>query len=241
MILLRSTAYMIYFFGVTAVYALSGVFARPLSAVLAPGWAHAVARGWARLMLGGLRVICGIRYTVEGMENLPAGPALVTSMHQSAFDTIVWLLLVHEPAYVLKVELMRIPLFGTMCRLTGMIAVDRDAGAAAIRTLLRAADGVVAQGRKIVIFPEGTRVAYGRTAPLQPGIAALASHTKLPVVPVVTDSGRLWGRKAFIKRPGVIHIAIQPALPAMGRREMMDTLAARFAQGYEELAARDCG
>lgn len=239
MILLRSLVYMVFFFTVTAVYALSSVFARPLGVVLAPTWPHVIARGWARAILGGLRVICGIRYEVEGRENLPEGPALVTSMHQSAFDTIVWLLLVHNPAYVLKIELTRIPLFGAMCALTGMIAVDRDAGSVAIRTLLRAADAVVAQGRKIVIFPEGTRVAYGKTAPLQPGIAALASHTKLPVVPVVTDSGRLWGRKAFLKRPGVIHIAIQPALPAgMPRRVMMETLAARFEEGFKEVQLR---
>ena len=239
MILLRSTLYFVFFFGVTLLCALSSVFARPLHALLAPGWPHAIARFWARLILGGLRHICRITYTVEGAENLPAGPALVTSMHQSAFDTIVWLLLVPNPAYVLKIELTRIPLFGAMCALTGMIAVDRDAGATAIRTLLRAADAVVAQGRKIVIFPEGTRVPYGQTAPLQPGIAALASHTGLPVIPVVTDSGKLWGRKAFIKRPGTIHIAILPALPStLPRREIMTTLAARFAEGFHEIKAR---
>jgi len=184
-------------------------------------------------VLGGLKAICGITVTVTGREHLPqGGAALIASQHQSAFDTIVWLLLVPDATYVLKRELTRIPLYGTICRRLGMIAVDRDGGASAIRALLRAGDGAVADGRQIVIFPEGTRAPPGAVLPLHPGVAALATRTGLPVVPVVTDSGLRWGRRAFRKEPGVIHVAIQPPLPArLPRTELMARLAELYAAG----------
>ena len=108
-------------------------------------------------------------------------------------DTLIWLTLLPRCCYVMKHELLRIPLLGPMMGKTRMIAVDRSAGAASMRHLLREADRAVREGRQIVIFPEGTRGAPGRPLPLQPGIAAIAARTGLPVIPVVTDSGRLWG------------------------------------------------
>jgi 1-acyl-sn-glycerol-3-phosphate acyltransferase len=112
----------------------------------------------------------------------------------------------------MKRELTRLPLIGPMLLLAGMIPVDREAGAKALRSLLREADAAVANSRQIVIFPEGTRVAAGEVVALQPGVAALAAHTRLPVIPVATDSGRCWSRNSFIKRPGTIHIAIAPPI-----------------------------
>jgi len=229
----RSLLFNIWFFGLTTVLALAAL---PLR-VLAPRHAVPYAQAWIRLVLGGLRLICGISYEVTGLEHLPpTGPALIASMHQSAFDTLVWALLAPRFAYVLKRELTRIPLFGPMLLLTGMIPVDRDAGAAAVRGLLREADRAVAAHRQIIIFPEGTRVAPGARVALQPGVAALAARTKLPVIPVVTDSGRYWGRRAFRKRPGVIRIAILPPIEAGLRREaLMARLEATFADGIATL------
>ena len=169
------------------------------------------------------------------------GPALIASMHQSAFDTMVWILLVPRACYVLKRELVAIPVFGPMCRLTGMIAVDRGAGAAAIRSLLKECDRAVAEDdRQMVIFPEGTRVPPGNIVELQPGVAAMASRTKLPVLPVVTDSGRCWGRRAFRKRPGVIHVRIGPPLPGgMARPALMGALAGGFLEQPRGRSVRD--
>lgn len=234
MILLRSVLFNVWFYGITLVLAMAGTLLRPFSrAAPAPDWAMAVARTWARLVLGGLKPLCRADWVVSGQENLPSqGPALIASMHQSAFDTMVWLLLVPRPCYVLKRELMRLPVFGLMCRLTGMIAVDRGAGAAAIRSLLRGADRAVREERQIVIFPEGTRMPPGRLGTLHPGIAALAVRTGLPVIPVATDSGRCWGRRAFRKRPGVIHVAIGAPIPAgLSREELMIRLQAAFVAG----------
>ena len=227
MIWLRSAAFNLWFYGVTVLVALASVLLRPGP----PAWSFALARAWARTVLGALRPLCGITVEVTGREHLPAhGPALVASQHQSAFDTIVWLLIAPAPAYVLKQELMRIPLYAGMVRKLGMIVVDRDGGASAIRSLLRDADRAVAEGRQIVIFPEGTRAAPGAVLPLQPGIAALAARTRLPVIPVLTDSGTSWGRRAWRRHPGTIRVAIQPPLPAgLPRAELMDRLAALYA------------
>lgn len=221
MIVLRSIVFNLFFFGSTTVLVLYGVLLR----LLAPHRIIGLARVWARLTLWAARVICGIRLQVTGLETLPAGAALLASRHQSAFDTLVWLILVPRCGYVLKRELLRIPVFGWLVPATGMIAVDRSGGGAALRGLMR--DGVRAAraGWQIVIFPEGTRAAPGATLPLQPGIAALAASTGLPVIPVVTDSGLYWGRRAFRKRPGTIHIAVLPPLPVgLPRAELMQRL-----------------
>ena len=234
---LRSTAFNLWFYTATIVVAV-------LSALVLPGppsWARGVAKFWARIVLGPLRPLCGISIVVTGREHLPAhGPALIASQHQSAFDTVIWLLLAPEVAYVLKKELSRIPFYGTLCHKMGMIRVDREGGANAIRALLRAADDAVAHGRQIVIFPEGSRAPPGAPLPVQPGIAALAARTGLPVIPVVTDSGLCWGRRSFRKNPGVIHIAIQPPLPAkLPRAELMARLTALYAQGVVEPSRPD--
>jgi 1-acyl-sn-glycerol-3-phosphate acyltransferase len=229
MTLLRSLLFNLWFFGLTAVMALAAL---PLRA-FAPQRAIPYARTWIRLVLGGLRLLCDITYEVRGLEHLPPdGPALIASQHQSAFDTLVWALLAPRFAYVLKRELTRIPLFGPMLLLTGMVPVDRDAGAGAVRALLREADRALGERRQIIIFPEGTRVAPGTHAVLHPGVAALAARTKLPVIPVVTDSGRRWGRRTFHKRPGVIHIVLLPPIePGLRREALMQRLEAAFAGG----------
>jgi 1-acyl-sn-glycerol-3-phosphate acyltransferase len=225
---LRSAAFNLWFYGVTVVVAVLSIPA-PLFPESLTRW---MARGWAHLVLGALGPLCGIRVQITGREHLPTGgPALIASQHQSAFDTIIWLLLVPSGAYVLKRELTRIPIYAAMCRTMGMIPVDRDAGASAIRSLLRGGDRAVAEGRQIVIFPEGTRAAPGTVLPLHPGVAALAARTGLPVVPVATDSGRCWGRRAFRKHPGVIHVAIRPPLPpGLPRAALLAQLSAIYAE-----------
>src|SRR6202044_1295043 len=135
------------------------------------------------------RIVCGMHLDVVGLQRIPPGAALIASRHQSAFDTFVWLTLLPRCCYVLKHELVRIPLFGRLIVGAGMIAVDRAAGGSAIRTLLREADRAVREQRQIVIFPEGTRSPPGVVGELQPGVAAMAARTRLPVIPVTTNSG----------------------------------------------------
>jgi 1-acyl-sn-glycerol-3-phosphate acyltransferase len=236
--LLRSIVFNVWFYAVTAVMAVAALLPSLGAPDRAADRALAVARLWARLVLSGLRWLCGITWVVTGQENIPAsGATLIASNHQSAFDTMVWLMLVPRACYVVKRELLRVPVFGPACKLTGMIMVDRGAGGAAIRSLLREADRAVAERRQIVIFPEGTRVPPGAMLPLQPGVAALASRTGLPLIPVATDSGYCWGRRAFRKRPGVIHIAVGAAIPAgLRREELMQRLEQAIAEGQAAIS-----
>ena len=236
MIWLRSAVFNVWFVASTIVLGLFGVGLR----VVAPKRALWLAQTWARVLLGGARVICGIETEVIGREHIPEGSVLIASQHQSAFDTLVWLLLVPRVSYVYKAELSRVPLVGPLLRLSGQIMLDRRAGFAAVKALLRGAERAVADGRQIVIFPEGTRVEPGLDVPLRPGVAALAARTNLPVIPVSTDSGRLWGRQAFIKRPGTVHIVIGPPLPARtGQVALMAALRQAWADGAAQFPT--CG
>jgi 1-acyl-sn-glycerol-3-phosphate acyltransferase len=217
MIVLRSAVFNVVFFAISLVMTLLASVTR----IVAPDRVIDVAMLWARTLVAAVRIICGIRLEVSGLEHIPRGPALIASRHQSAFDTFVWLTLLPRCCYVFKDELLKIPLFGPLISASGMIAVDRDAGGAAIRALLRQGDRAVKDQRQIVIFPEGTRSEPGTPGALQAGVAALASRTGLPVIPVSTDSGRFWGRRAFRKRPGTIRIMIGSPIPAQTERKAL--------------------
>lgn len=210
MTFLRSCAFNMFFFAVTFVLTLPAALMRPF------GWKAVVWFGtlWSRTLLLAARIVCGIRLQVEGLEHIPPGGVLIASRHQSAFDTFVWFSLVPHCCYVLKQELKRVPLFGGLIKGANMIAINRRSGGAALRTLLRDGERAARQQRQIVIFPEGTRSPYGQPRPLQPGILVLAAKTGLPVVPVATDSGLCWGRRAFRKKAGTIRIVIGRPIPA---------------------------
>ena len=239
MTVLRSSLFNLFFFASTFVLLIPGTLVR----LIAPRRTLGFARTWARVELAALRAICGIGFEVSGREHLPAsGPALIASSHQSAFDTMVWMLLVPRCCFVIKRELLRIPLFGGMLRGSRMIAVDREAGASALRTLVKQGEEAARTGRQIVIFPEGTRADPGARLPLQPGVAALAGRLGLPVIPVATDSGLFWGRRAFRKQPGSIHIAIRAPIPAGLPRGGVDAAPRIGAQGIPPKGGRRaCG
>lgn len=241
MIFLRSCLFNLYFYLLTFIFVIIALVPRLFSRFLPRDWSYAYALLWGRLLIHvGLRYIAGVRYEIRGAEHLPkSGPALLVGNHQSAFDTFIWFLILPRATYVLKRELMQIPLFGGMLRELGLIPIDRSAGAAAIRSLLKETDRAVAEDRQIVIFPEGTRVAPGVEAPLQPGYAAMAGRSKLPIIPITTDSGLHWGRRAFRKVPGTIHIDVHPPLPAsLGRAESTAQLEALFAAARADINRR---
>ena len=232
---LRSALFNLFFYVLSATIAVTALplLAAPRRALLLP------THLWARMVIGLLRSFCGIRLRVTGRENLPrSGPALIAAKHQSAFDTIVWLALLPDAAYVLKRELLHLPVYGWLARKARMIAVNRAAGPSAMRHLIRAGREAAAEGRQIVIFPEGTRVAPGARAAYQPGIAALAAATGLAVIPAATNSGLCWGRRAFRKQPGVITLAILPPLPKkLGREALMSRLATAIETETDRLVA----
>jgi 1-acyl-sn-glycerol-3-phosphate acyltransferase len=208
LIWIRSAVFNALFFVLTA---LLGLLAMPLQ-LMSRRHTIAMVRFWALSVTWLLRVVCAVRVDIRGLENIPPGSCVIAAKHQSAFDTIIWLALLPDTAYVLKKELLRIPLYGWHVRRLQMLPIDRSGGGIALRALLRAAAEVLRNGRQIVIFPEGTRTAPGERVPYQPGIVAIAAATTAPVIPVATDSGRVWGRRTFRKWPGVIRISILPQI-----------------------------
>lgn len=221
LLFLRSLLFNVLFFGVAGSFAVLG---SPL--LLGPKRFQRRAMGWlARFLVWIMERTCGIEVRVTGREHLPAeGAALIASKHQSAFDTLVWFAIVPDVTYVMKQELFRIPLYGAFARRAGMIGVDREGGAKAMRQMMREAQVSASEGRQIVIFPEGTRTTIGERNEWHPGIVALASATKLPVIPVATNSGKFWARHDFIKRPGVLMISILPPLTNVPREKLLATL-----------------
>lgn len=202
-------------------------------------WVLAAGRVWIRVSLWLLRVIVGLSHRVVGAQHIPTGPAIVAVKHQSAWETLYLSLELSHPAFILKRELTWIPLFGWYLRKVGMIAVDRSGKAAALKQMVRQAESAFAAGRQLVIFPEGTRVAPGQHKPYQPGIAALYSQLKVPVVPVALNSGLFWGRKAFLKRPGTLTVEYLPAIgPGLDRKLFMRQLEERMETAANALVGR---
>jgi 1-acyl-sn-glycerol-3-phosphate acyltransferase len=228
MAVLRSIAFALVFYGWTGPAAILAVPVSLFGTRAIRGWCHAWLRfhGWCA------RHILGIRTRVEGMP--PKGALLVAAKHQSMYETLELALLLDEPAVVLKRELADIPFWGWAVRRYGVIPVDRSAGAPALRRMVRAGDEAVAEGRPILIFPEGTRVAPGARPPLQPGFAGLYRALKLPVVPVAVDSGRLAPRGSFVKWPGIVTFRFGETIPAGLKR---DEIEARVHKAINALEA----
>ena len=232
MIFLRSLVFNLYFYSLTFVLSLVGIGVR----IFAPARTADFARFWIRLVLRAAERVCGITLELSGREHLPQdGAMLLAAQHQSAYDTLIWMLLLPKTTYVVKQELMRLPLFGPLLKGAGMIGVDRKAGSVALKQLTADAQEATRQGRQIVIFPEGTRVAPGVRVPLRPGIAALATRLELPVIPVATDSGRHWGRRSFLRFPGPIHVAICPPLALdNGKTSMLDRITDSWIKAEQD-------
>lgn len=185
-----------------------------------------------------LRAICNIHIRIEGTEHIPAGPVMVAAKHQSLWDTAIVLRLFRGPAIVMKQELLRIPIYGALCRAQGMIAVDRDGGAKALKQMLKDARAAAADGRKILIFPQGTRTLPGESAPYQPGVVALYRDLKLPVVPVALNSGFFWPKRGVLRKPGTIVLRFLPAIPAgLDRDTFMTELETRIESANAALEA----
>jgi 1-acyl-sn-glycerol-3-phosphate acyltransferase len=203
-----------------------------------PRWTRAAGGLWIDVTLWLLKHVVGLSHRVVGAENLPLGPAIFAAKHQSAWETLFLSRYLNYPAFVLKRELLRIPLFGWYIGKVGMIAIDRTAGASALRRMARQATETFAEGRSLLIFPEGTRVSPGQHRAYHPGVAGIYTQLKVPVVPVALNSGLFWGRRAFVKRPGIITVEILPPIPpGLDRKGLMRDLEARIETASNVLAS----
>lgn len=197
-----------------------------------------VGRIWARGSIFLVKHLCGITHRIIGAEQLSPTPVIYASKHQSAWETLMFWILLGAPAYVLKKELLLLPLFGWYLSRMGNVAIDRGAGIGALKKILVSAQRIIGEGRSIVIFPEGTRTIPGKPGRYHSGVAALYANLNLPVVPVALNSGLYWGKRAFIKKPGVITLELlSPIMPGLKPKEFLRTLETAIEQASIRLLA----
>ncbi|KVW97049.1 lysophospholipid acyltransferase family protein [Thiobacillus denitrificans] len=185
-----------------------------------PFSAHARYRlitGYNHIVIWLARWVLGIRYVVEGRENLPVQPAIILAKHQSAWETVAFLCLFPPVSPVIKQELLNVPFFGWAFRMLSPIAIDRGAGREALKQIVAQGQEKLAQGFWVLVFPEGTRVAPGEKGRYGIGGGWLAADTGAPIVPIAHNAGEVWPKNAFIKRPGTITVRIGPVIDPTGK------------------------
>ncbi len=194
-------------------------------------------RQWSRFFVFLCRRLGGIGLQVRGRENIPSGAAIVAGKHQSMWETFALFHLLEDPAIVLKRELTYIPLVGWFLLKFRMIPVDRRAGPAALRNLVRHAEAAAAAGRQILIFPEGHRMAPFAPPDYKPGAAAVYARLGVACVPFALNSGVFWPRRSFWRWPGTIVVEFLPPIPpGLPRREFMKRLEEAIEPAAERLA-----
>ena len=223
---LRSLVYAAIFYPVTALLVIIGLIA----SLFGRKPTLAVVLSWAEIHYWLIEHVLGIHVVVEG--SIPAGPKLIAVKHQSMLETLEMVRLTDLPVIVIKRELADIPLFGWLTRRYGIIAVERSAGAKALRALVEEGKSAIATGRSVIIYPEGTRVRVGETPKLRSGFAALYRALGLPVVPVAVDSGRLWGR-GFVHRSGIVTVKVGGTIPPGLKRDEVEACVHAAINAHE--------
>ncbi len=222
----RSFVFNIVLFGMTFLYGLATL---PVLFFSNRAFIHIVIIPWQHAIHFLERVILRLDYEVRGLEHLPEGGAyLIAAKHQSAYETLKLHLLFDTPAIILKKELLDIPLFGTYSRKSDLIAIDRSTPDSAIKSIQEGTKRAAAQGRAIVIFPQGTRVppdVPSSEKRYKIGIVRIQESTGLPIIPLALNCGLFWPRKGWLKHPGKAVFEFLPPIPAGGERsETLKTL-----------------
>jgi 1-acyl-sn-glycerol-3-phosphate acyltransferase len=235
LITLRSLLFTLWTYLSMAVFAV-GLSPALLMPVPAAMW---VVKAWARTVLFGLRHVAGVRVEVRGLEYRPKGAALVASKHQGMLDIVALLAILPEPCFVLKKELMPLPFFGWFAWKTKMIAVDRAGHATALRDMTRQAKARLAEGRQIIIFPEGTRTPPGEPGQYKPGVAAIYRDLEASCALVATNSGEHWPAHGFRRIPGKVVFEFLPPAPAgLKRAAFMAMVEGRIEPASQALLER---
>ena len=230
-LVVRSVVFNVLFYLNLVVHLIAALptLAMPRSGIIA------VAKFWARTNLWLLRRVCGIKVEFRGLGKIPPGPLLVSSKHQSLWETFALLPLLSDPAYIMKRELMWIPFFGWYTWKAGMIAVDRSKGSQALADMNACVVRELARNRQIIIFPEGTRRAPGAEPQYKYGVVHLYLETGAACLPIALNSGLYWPRRSLLRHPGTIIIEFLPAIPPdLPRREFQ----ARLETAIETATAR---
>ena len=177
-----------------------------------------IIASWARFNIWSLQQVCGITFHVSGAENIPDHPAVLISNHQSAWETLGFQLIFPPQSYILKWQLLWIPFFGWGLAANRPVAINRAKKNKALEQLLAQGSARLKEGRWLVVFPEGSRMAPGKPGKFQGGGAMVAIRNGAPVVPVAHNAGLLWPKNAFIKRPGVVQVRIGKPIPSVGKK-----------------------
>lgn len=231
MILVRSILFNVLFYLNTLIYLVIALptFFLPYRAIIA------VARSWGRASLFLLRVVAGIKIEVRGREKIPRGAIIVASKHQSAWETFALVPLFDNPVFIVKRELLWIPVFGWLMAKGRMVPVDRTAGSQALNLMTERARIELADSRQLIIFPEGTRRPAGADARYKFGVAHLYAAEGVPCVPVALNSGLFWPRRSILRIPGTVVVEIlDPIEPGLDKDEFFD----RLKTGIETATAR---
>jgi 1-acyl-sn-glycerol-3-phosphate acyltransferase len=219
--LVRSIAFNALFYLNTLFWLIVGLptFFMPYRAVI---W---VAKSWARINLVLLRVVAGIDCELRGREKIPPGPLIVAAKHNSTWETFALLPLFDNPLFIVKRELMWIPLFGWLMRKGRMVPVDRGAGAQALAAMAERARIEFADNRQLIIFPEGTRRPAGAEPRYKYGVAHLYAAEDVPCLPVALNSGLFWPRRSLRLRPGTVIVEIlDPIAPGLDKDAFFERL-----------------
>ena len=240
MLLLRSVVFNFVFYLVLFALLLAALptLLMPRSGILG------IARLWARINLWLLRVICGIKCEFRGLARIPRGALLISAKHQSVWETFALLLILRDPAYIMKRELMWLPFFGWYTLKAGMISVDRKKGSQALAGMNARARAVLALDRQIIIFPEGTRRSPGAEPRYKYGVVHLYAETGVSCLPIALNSGLFWPRRSLWRYPGTILVEVlDPIPPGLAKEEFYERLqrdveaatARLVAEGEDEL------
>ncbi len=232
MLVVRSLLFNLAFYLNTAAWCLVALPAllMPYRAIL---W---IADAWGRSSLWLLRVIAGTRVEIRGRERIPKGGLLVASKHQSALETFTFATIFPNLTFILKRELMWIPLFGWAMARAGMVPIDRSAGSAALARMNAKAGERTAAGRQVIIYPEGTRRPPGAPPAYKYGVAHLYQNLGVPCLPVALNTGLFWPRRSFLRRPGTVVIEIlEPIPPGLDRDAFFDLLKTRIEEASNRL------
>jgi 1-acyl-sn-glycerol-3-phosphate acyltransferase len=206
--------------------------------VMPPAAILAVARFWAKTNLWLLHVVCGTAAEFRGLEKIPPGPLLVSSKHQSLWETFALLLILSDPAYIMKRELMWIPFFGWYTWKAGMIPVDRKRGSQALAAMNARALRELARGRQIIIFPEGTRRAAGAEPRYKYGVMHLYADMGVPCLPIALNSGLFWPRRSLRRYPGTVLVEVlDPIPPGLDKEAFFERLQREVEAATERLLA----
>lgn len=195
-----------------------------------------VPKTWARVTLFLQKYIAGTTYEIEGLENLPKGAYIIAPKHQSAWETFGLVPYLDDPALIMKRELTWIPIFGWYMLKTGIIPIDRGSPLKAMKAVLNGAKEKAAEGRQILIFPEGTRSKPGVEPDYKPGIIAIYNELGLQVVPIAHNAGLYWPRNNFRRYPGRIRVRVLPPIESgLNKREFLSKLVNAIETTCDEL------